>query len=219
MQPYTLQQRAVFYQEAFPDWPDSWPMASDRWLSATWMIGNDYRNATRLHGAYPPHYLDRVMALFPDAEHVLHLFSGSLPPGPYTRLDQNLPEGEALELVEGPPALRTGLLQAFVYTNQFVQGDAHYLPSIFNPHTFDLILADPPYAGEDAEHYGTIMCRRGVVIAGARQVLKPGGHLCWLDQALPIYSKRDWHRWGAISVWRSTNHRIRGLSIFQRPGG
>src|SRR4051812_6298826 len=59
-------------------------------LYAIWIIGNDYRNPTKYYGAYPKGYLDRLMALFPDAtdgEDILHAFSGALPVGNYLRCD------------------------------------------------------------------------------------------------------------------------------------
>ena len=42
-----------------------------------WNIGNTYKGSG-YHGSFPPGFLKRVMSMFPDAENVLHLFSGSL---------------------------------------------------------------------------------------------------------------------------------------------
>jgi hypothetical protein len=46
-------------------------------LYAQWVLGQDYRSKSGYHGSFPPNYLERVMALFPDAERVLQVFSGS----------------------------------------------------------------------------------------------------------------------------------------------
>src|SRR5438876_11428818 len=83
----TPRDRARFYNDAFSDYPATW--ADKDWLMGMWMIGNNYQGSG-YHGAYPPGYLERVMAMFPDManpQRVLQLFSGSLPPGSYVRVD------------------------------------------------------------------------------------------------------------------------------------
>ncbi len=197
MKTYSLAERVAFYRSAFPDWPAPTTEHGEsvwqdgRWLNGIWILGNDYRNATPYYGAYPPNYLKRAVAMFPDAERVLHLFSGSLPPGTYTRFD-----------IHGP--------------NADVIGDAHQLASYFKPAEFDLILSDPPYSGEDADHYGTPMIQRNKVLGQCAIVLQPGGFLVWLDQVLPMFRKRELHLCGAIGIVRSTNRRFRVASIFTR---
>lgn len=124
----TLEDRARFYSEAFPAWP---PLQVDgRWLSGVWLLGNDYRGSG-YYGSYPPGYLRRSVAIFPDAERVLHLLSGSLPESAdYVRFDIR-------------PEMKPDVV-----------GDAHRLSEHFESESFDLILADPPYSSEDADHYG-----------------------------------------------------------------
>lgn len=203
MKSHTLQERADFYAKAFPDWPA--PRTDERWLDGMWILGNDYQNKSRLYGAYPPNYLKRVMAMFPDARNILHLFSGSLtkaqlddlhgPDVTHTRFDINTDHGPD------------------------VIGDAEELSQLkefndFEP--FDLVLADPPYSNEDAQRYGTIMIKRNKVFGQVVQILELGGHLVWLDQVLPMFRKVEMHLWGVIGVVRSTNHRFRVASMFQR---
>ena len=67
--------------------PDSRVHLEGRNLSGVWMIGNNYKNKSRLYGAYPPGYVERIMTLFRNPKRILHLFSGSLPPGDYIRFD------------------------------------------------------------------------------------------------------------------------------------
>jgi hypothetical protein len=69
---------AESYNSAFPQYPDSHLQASDRWIQGMWVLGNDYRNASRLYGAFPPAFLRRIDALLPPQRR-LHAFSGSLP--------------------------------------------------------------------------------------------------------------------------------------------
>ncbi|MGE0450873.1 MAG: hypothetical protein AB7Q29_14970 [Vicinamibacterales bacterium] len=198
----TLLERAASFASAFPRWPAAWPHLVEEQgrqvLYATWVLGNDYRTRSALYGAYPHGYLPRVMALFPDAaENVLHAFSGSLPAGPYSRID----------LMDrcGVPDLR------------FHQADVCAAGVVFaERQPFRLILADPPYSTADAARYATPMVNRRKAIAALAQVAAPGAHLVWLDCVWPMHSKRQWVTVGRILVQRSTNHRVRVASIFER---
>ena len=205
----TLQDRAIHYARVFPDHPAAHPRLVREdgrdVLYATWLIGAAYGSATAYYGSYPRTYLDRVHALFPDAfmarppsapPDILHAFSGSLPPSPsYVRLDVND------EL--GPDVVGS------------VYDCAHLFPF---PRSFGLILADPPYSATDAEEYGTPMVDRRRVIEALASVTRPGGHLVWLDQVWPMHNKRQWVTVGRITLIRSTNHRVRLVSIFERQG-
>jgi hypothetical protein len=184
-----LSDRAAAYHRRFPSWPA--PRTDSRWLDAVWILGNDYRG-TGFYGSYPPGYLRRIQSLFPDVTgRVLHLFSGSLTPTQgHVRVDL-LPNRQP-----------------------DVVGDAHHLP--FGDGTFELVLADPPYSATDAQRYGTPMPNRRRVLAEVARVTASGGNLVWLDTVLPMFAKRDWHWWGAVSVVRSTNHRVRLASMFRR---
>lgn len=83
-----LHWRAECFARAFPDRVShgagfvlAKSAAGEETMYATWMGGNDYRNASPMYGAYPRLYLDGAMSLFPDLAtggRVLHLFSGSL---------------------------------------------------------------------------------------------------------------------------------------------
>ena len=184
-------ERAANYSAAFPKYP---PLAADdRWLYGIWMMGNNYRGSG-YYGAYPPGYIPRVMALFPEAKSVLHLFSGSLAKGPYVRFDVR-PD-----------------------VDSDVRGDAHHLDNYFDLNSFDLILADPPYSVEDAQRYGPPMVDRKQVLTGCTRILRPGGNLVWLDQVLPMYRKSELHLWGLIGLVRSTNHRFRVATFFGKVG-
>ena len=188
MKNYTLKERADFYNNEFPQYSKyAWLQASDSWLWGIWSIGNNYKGSG-YYGSFPPKYLDRVISMFPDAEHILHLFSGSLTAEVKgVRFDIN-------------PDLKPDLV-----------GDAHYLSEVHFEPKFDLIIADPPYSEEDALHYGTPMVNRNKVVTECYKVLQKGGFLCWLDQTLPMYRKEEWDRCISIGIERSTNHRFRQL--------
>jgi SAM-dependent methyltransferase len=185
----TPQQRADAYHAVFPKFP---PLrADDRWLDGVWVLGNNYKGSG-YYGAYPPGYLKRVYALFPDVmrSSVLHACSGSLQGVDGITVDLN-------------PTLRPTIC-----------ANVHTLP--FRDAAFPLILADPPYSKADAVHYATPMVKRNVMMRELARVCRPGGHLVWLDTVLPMFSKTQWHWFGALALVRSTNHRVRLCSIFRR---
>ena len=80
---------------------------------------------------------------------------------------------------------------------------------------FDIVLADPPYSVEDAEHYKTTMIKRNKVMAALSRV-KKGTHVVWLDQVLPMYRKDTWAVEAVIGIVKSTNHRFRVVTVFRR---
>ena len=187
-----LQQRADLYAKAFPKFQPLYVTQTDR-IEGLWIMGNNYTTKTNFYGAYPHGYLPRVMSMFPDKEKIAHLCSGSLPKSDdYLRVDIN--PDRCPDIV----------------------ADAEKLSETIAPSSFDLILVDPPYSKEDAEHYGTVMLSRKKVLAECHKVLKPGGWVLWLDQVLPMFAKKNWH-WGlAIGMIKSTNHRVRCVFGFEK---
>lgn len=164
-------------------------------LYATWLLGANYRARSAFYGAYPPGFLDRVGALFPDVSprDTLHAFSGSLPRGGYVRCDLVQP-AEIRGAVEDLPRRCRQLGRP----------------------PFALVYADPPYSDADAVRYGTPMPDRRKAIAALAEVTRRGGYLAWLDCVWPMHAKRDWLTVGRITVIRSTNHRVRLLSLFEK---
>jgi len=195
MKPYSMKERRDLYATSAvgKKYPASVPyVAADDRLYATWILGNDYRSKTDYWGAYPPNYLERITAVFPDAERVCHLFSGSLPKGNYTRFDRR----EDIDCD--------------------VRGDANDFASYFPGKFFDIIYADPPYTEEDAANYGTCLINRNKVVSEALVRVDVGGFLVWMDMVLPMYRKDEVAFMGAITLIRSTNHRVRGVFLFQK---
>lgn len=160
-----------------------------------WTMGNDYRVKSRYHGGYPNTYLRRVRALFPDKQRVLHIFSGMV--------DLDEMPGDTVDI-------NAALRPTFV-------DDCQTLAAV-PLERYDLILADPPYSGEDADRYGTTMVKRNRVVKALARAA-PGTHLVWLDMALPMYRKDQWRSEADIGIRRSTNHRFRSATIFRRLNG
>lgn len=156
-------------------------------------MGNNYRVKTGYYGGYPPTYLRRIKALFPDKEAPLHLFSG--------RVDRSELPGPT---VDSNPDLEPDYFD-----------DAHRLERV-PVEDFDLILADPPYSVEDCDHYQTTMVKRNKVMQalGRRAVART--HVVWLDQVLPMYRKDQWRVMAYIGMVKSTNHRFRVVTVFEK---
>ena len=167
-------------------------LGPDGRVVGTWIMGNDYRVKSAYYGGYPAGYLRRIRALFPDKRSVLHLFSG--------RVDLSVFPGDTVDI--NPAFGPTYVDDAQTLRHVPLQG-------------YDLVLADPPYSVEDCEHYGTSMVRRNLVMR-ALQRLPDGAHVVWLDQVLPMYRKDAFEQEAAIGMWKSTNHRFRGITIFRR---
>jgi hypothetical protein len=171
--------------------PKSLFLAGD-YVVGTWIMGNDYRVKSGFYGGYPPTYLRRIKALFPDKGRALHLFSG--------KVDLSVFPGDTVDI-------NSDLNPTYVDDAQTLErvplGD------------YDLVLADPPYSVEDAERYQATMVKRNVVMK-ALQRLRPGAHVVWLDQVLPMFRKDAFRIEGVIGVVKSTNHRFRVVTIFKR---
>jgi hypothetical protein len=167
-------------------------VADDGRVVGTWIMGNDYRVKSEYYGGYPAGYLKRIRSMFPDKRRVLHLFSG--------KVDLSVFAGDTVDI-------NADLSPTYV-------DDAQRLESV--PLTdYDLVLADPPYSVEDAERYQTSMIKRNTVMSALRG-LSPGAHVVWLDQVLPMFRKDAFAIEAVIGMVKSTNHRFRVITIFER---
>jgi hypothetical protein len=137
----------------------------DGGVYGVWKMGNRWSSKAGYYGGYPGDYLKRIRALFPDKERVLHLFSG--------KVDLSIMPGDTVDI-------RPELNPTFV-------DDAQKLEAV-PLEQYDLVLADPPYNVEDAEHYGTSFVKRDKVMR-ALERLPPGCHIMGLDQVFPRYRK------------------------------
>jgi hypothetical protein len=181
-----LEERIKNYEKSFPNY--SKLIINRECIEGIWVMGNNYTTKTNLYGAYPYGYLKRIHSLFPLIKNkTLHLFSGSLPDSnDYDKIDYN-----------------TGF-------------DAETFSEIIPHNTYELILADPPYSVEDCNHYGCCMVKRNKVFNECYKVLKEKGILIWLDQVLPQYKKDHFKIIGRIGMVKSTNHRFRVVTIFEK---
>lgn len=209
--------RVAAYGKVFPEYP---PLCchEDRWVYGIWMVGSNYRRTNDLYGAYPPSYLRRVHSMFPDARTVLHLFSGGLTLDDATATWFSAVADEANWTYDRQNEFQMDLVDSKgPDEGRFPtwQGDVTALPEEWSDR-FDLVLADPPYSKADAEKYGVKMPSATKVLREAARVTRPGGNLVWLDQKLPMYRKVDWKLWGTVGLIRSTNHRMRLVSMYRK---
>lgn len=185
-----MEDRAAKYNNEFNRYPGSSLQVVRGFISGTWLLGNNYRGSG-FYGSYPPQYLKRLAALFPDAKDVMHLFSGSLPRSK-TYICVDLGQKADIKL------------------------SAELLTTVFTEPSFDLIYADPPYTKQDAERYKLPMPNRKKVLEQCSAVLRPGGFVIWLDTVWPMISKKHLVLVGAIGILRSQNHRVRFCFIMKK---
>lgn len=189
--PHGWQERILNY-EWETGFPASLFIAADGRLVGTWIMGNDYRVKSEFYGGYPNTYLRRVRSLFRDKRTVLHLFSGMV--------DTEAFPGDTVDINEN-------FLPDYVSDAQTLNG----VPL----KQYDLAMCDPPYSVEDAEHYQTSMVKRNKVMDALRG-MSSGAHVVWLDQVLPMWRKDAFTLIGVVGIVRSTNHRFRVMSVFER---
>ena len=188
----TLNERIESYIR-ITKFPRSLFIGDDGRIVGTWIMGNDYRFQTGYYGGYPAGYLKRIKALFPDKKMPLHLFSG--------KVDLCAFPGDTV-------ALNRDLNPTFV-------DDAQTLVNV-PLENYDVVLADPPYSVEDCDHYQTTMVKRNVVMSALGKRLLSKSHVVWLDQVLPMYRKDQFKVIAVIGMVKSTNHRFRVVTIFEK---
>jgi len=174
---------------AFPRYPMT--VEDKGWVYGVWYCGTAWQRVV-LHGQYPPGFLKRALALFPEANDILHCPSGT---------------------VEGP-GVTVDLVTDEVRRPQ-VQASADAIP--LPDSSFDLILSDPPYTKEDSARYGCPPFPLRGFMREARRLLRPGGHLGMLHTYYPSYRRRDWRLVGLIAVVTGFQRATRMFSIFEKP--
>jgi hypothetical protein len=188
---YVKDRIANYHKET--GFPESLFVGGDNRIVGTWIMGNNYRVKSGYYGGYPNGYLRRVKALFPDKKTILHLFSG--------KVDKTILPGDTVDL--NPE-----------FSPDFID-DAQTLENV-PLERYDLVMADPPYSVEDCERYQTPMVKRNKVMRALGVRLSAGCHVVWLDQVLPMYRKDQFSTIAVIGMVKSTNHRFRVITIFER---
>jgi hypothetical protein len=206
--------RAIAYNAMFPNYA---PLnVHNGIIYGVFSMGNNFAGSG-YYGSFPGNLLNRISAIFPDIQEneLLHLFSGSIEPGRSYRFDRKIVRDDE------PVFSGYNLIPASA-AKPLIMGEAEDLfdeiQRVFDgqPPEIHLIIADPPYTGEDAHRYGTVLCNRQKVFHEAIKTLQPMGHLVWFDQVKPMWSKLDAALIGEIGVTISSNHRIRGLWIYEK---
>lgn len=160
------------------------------WVYGVWYCGTSW-DRVRLHGQYPPTFLKRALALFPDAKDILHCPSGTVL-GPGVTVDLMVDDVRKPQIV----------------------ASADSLP--FPDGSFDLYLSDPPYTPEDSRKYGCKPYPLGKAMKEARRVLRVGGHLGMLHTYYPSYRRKDWKLVGLVAVVTGFQRATRMFSIFEK---
>lgn len=172
---------------------DRYPMTIDDkgWICGVWYCGTSWQRV-KLYGQYPPGFVKRALALFPDVpEHrILHCPSGTL---------------------EGP-GVTVDIIKDDVRCPQ-VQANANDLP--FCDNSFDLVLSDPPYSAADSKKYGCEPFPMAGFMRESARVLAPGGYLGVLHTHYPSYRRKDWKLHGLIAVVTGFRRATRIFALFQ----
>ncbi len=164
-------------------------------IYGVWVVGNNYRNNSNLYGEYPHSIKERILSLFPDCKNILHLFSGSIQDKDTIRYDIS---------DRFNPTICNSVDNILNYKEQLQD--------------IDLVMADPPYEDTDFIRYDCKPFNKSNVLRNLAVILKPNSIVAWLDTKKPMYRNDTWFLMGEIMVSVSTNHRYRGLCIFQRLG-
>jgi len=122
----TISERIENYHRKYPKYPKLYIVSNKR-IEGVWYVGRALYRKVDYYGEYPPEYLKRIYTLFPDCRTRLHLFSGIVKDLNGTTFDIN-------------PKVKPD-----------VCGDVMEIEKYFEPNTFDLIIADPPYERKDFE--------------------------------------------------------------------
>jgi SAM-dependent methyltransferase len=176
---------------ALPKYPMS--ISDKGWGYGVWYCGTSW-DKVRLHGQYPPTFLKRALALFPDAKDILHAPSGSL---------VNLPAGH-VTLDASVDHVRLPMVQA----------NCDAMP--FPDSSFDLVLSDPPYTPEDSKIYGHATFPEAKFLKECHRVLRPGGYLDFLAFHYPSYRRADWGLIGLFAVVTGFKRKTRMFSVLER---
>lgn len=178
--------RVAKVNQAFPKYPAT--MYDKGWVYGVWYCGTAFTRS-RLYGEYPPTFLKRALALFPDCQSVLHCPSGLVQHG----ITVDLCPDRKPRIVARADALP------------------------FKDETFDLVLSDPPYSAEDAKQYGTGPYPLMKAMEEARRVLRVGGYFGMLHTMYPSYQrKKGWELQALIAVVTGFCKRTRLFSVFQK---
>lgn len=177
---------AASVNAAFPKYPIT--VDDKGWIYGVWYCGASW-DKVRLHGQYPPTFLKRAKALFPNAQKILHCPSGTVA--------EDFTVDRIQDDVRKPQVI----------------ADASALP--YRDSCFDVVLSDPPYTPKDSEKYGCKPWPEQKAMAEARRILKPGGYLGVLHTYYPSYRRANWRLAALIAVVTGFKRATRMFSIFE----
>ena len=176
------------YNRVFAKYPKT--VEDKGWIYGVWYCGTAWTKV-KLYGQYPPGFLKRALALFPDAKDILHCPSGTLT-GPGVTVD---------------------LMRDEVRVPQ-IQASANKIPLPDN--SFDLFLSDPPYSKKDSAKYGCGPFPLNGMMKEAHRLLRRGGYLGILHVYYPSYRRKDWELVGLIAVVTGFLRVTRMFSIMRK---
>lgn len=160
------------------------------WIYGLWYCGTSFQKAI-YYGQYPSTFVKRICGMFPNYR-LLHLCCGRC----------HIPNAVNVDIHDLPEV--------------DIIADVENLPEDLKGSKFDVVLIDPPYSQLDAERYKVPrLVNAQKVMKQAKECLRGGGYLCWLDEKYPSYRRSDWKLVGLIGIVTGFERRTRILSIFK----
>ena len=202
-------ERLEAFKEVFPDNPDIWPavVPSGRWLQMNWLLGCNFgytaeARATGLAREKHPYHRDllpRLLALFPDRDRLLHVFSGLIPPS------------EEYDTLDIDPRVNPTFCCDF-------QGELPYAPE-----TYDLVIIDLDLEGVLTHGRNGALVRRNVIRPDSVKnnfvkSICPGGYGIWIDTMFPPVPKEVMLHCGMLSFYPSSFRAGRAAHVFRKQG-
>lgn len=181
--------------------PKSLFIGDDGRAIRVWMLGNNYKIRSGYHGGFPPTFLARIKALFPDKFRVLHLFSGKVDLSSLGR-----------SICRSCPATRSMFARTSIPRTSMT---ARRWKRCRSKITI-WFCATRPTRARTPNAMARPWCGEKKVLR-ALERFPAGAHVVWLDQVLPMWRRDCFALEAVIGIWKSTNHRFRELSIFRRP--
>ncbi len=156
----------------------------------TWPCGSPPSSGQRQR--YPGRFLYFLKKYYPsDGKRVLHMFSGSMP----------AEWGDTTDIRE-----ETGAMIVAPYDK---------LPLLNG--TYDMVIADPPYANHYANEWHEDLPKPKRILHEAARVTKPGGLILLLHIIIvPAYKTAHVRRVALHPILTGPNNAIRVLNVFQR---
>lgn len=178
-------------QNLLQQFPDEHKLIVEKgWVLGVWMHETQ-KLKEGMCGQYPKGFLERALALFPNAKDILHFPSGKLKNIPGTTVDLAKDKSRCPMIVAS-----NGILP-------------------FSDNSLDLFLSAPPFHSGYAGDYKSTTFSITKMFKEAHRVLRPGGYVGILHTFIPQYKKTMFILVGTIGVVTGVEIPTRCFALFK----